>query len=148
MRSLLVSLLCLGLIACSRESNSVEDFNSRPVTLPDRTTVKAEVMMNATDMRRGMMFRDSFPEGRAMLFIHSSPGSYPYWMFQVKMPLDIVWMDKNRRVVEISENSPPCKTKASDCPNYGGNRTALYVIELPGGYAKKHGVREGEVLQF
>ena len=42
----------------------IEDFNSQTVTLPDGTKVKAEVMMNPKDMARGMMFRDTFPEGR------------------------------------------------------------------------------------
>jgi uncharacterized membrane protein (UPF0127 family) len=149
MRVLFLVPLCLCLAACSNDTATIEDFNSQTVTLPDGTKVKAEVMMNPKDMMRGMMFRDTFPEGKAMLFIHNSPTNQPYWMYQVKVPLDIVWMDKNHRVVEMVENAPPCKTeKASGCPNYGGNRTYSFVIELPGGYARKHGVREGEVLQF
>ena len=47
-------------------------------------------------------------------------------MYQVKIPLDMVWMDKNRRVVEMAENVPPCKTaKASECPTYGGERLSV-----------------------
>ena len=148
MRALLVLLLCLCLSACSNEATTVDDYNARIVTLPDGTTVKAEVMMHPTDMARGMMFRDSFPEGRGMLFIHSTPAQYSYYMFQVKIPLDIVWMDQNRRVVEMHENVPPCTAKATECPTYGGNKTASYVLELPAGYARKHGIREDAVLQF
>ena len=66
-------------------------------------------------------------------------------MYQVKIPLDMVWMDKNRRVVEMAENVPPCKTaKASECPTYGGERLSMFVLELPAGYARKHGIREGD----
>jgi uncharacterized membrane protein (UPF0127 family) len=46
------------------------------------------------------------------------------------------------------ENAPPCKTKASECVNYGGTEMAMYVLELPGGYARKHGIVKGETLQF
>ena len=74
MRALLLVSLCLGLAACSNDSTSVEDYDARSVTLPDGTIVKAEVMMNPTDMARGMMFRDTFPEGRGMLFIHGVGG--------------------------------------------------------------------------
>ena len=65
-------------------------------------------------------------------------------MYQVKIPLDMVWMDKNRRVVEMVENTPPCKTKASECPNYGGNRTYdRSCSNCPAGMPRKHGIREG-----
>lgn len=148
MRVLLLVFLSLCLAACDREAASIEDYSARSVTLPDGTVVKAEVMMTPTDMARGMMFRDSFPEGRAMLFIHPSAGNHEYWMYQVKVPLDIVWLDKRKLVVEIAENAQPCTTKASECPKYGGKRIANFVVELPGGYARKHGVREGEMIQF
>jgi uncharacterized protein len=149
MRALLLVSLCLGLVACSNDSTSVEDYDARSVTLPDGSLVKAEVMMNPTDMARGMMFRDKFPEGRGMLFIHGSEDNHRYFMYQVKIPLDMVWMDKNRRVVEMAENVPPCKTaKASECPTYGGERQSMFVLELPAGYGRKHGIREGTILQF
>ena len=149
MRALLFVSVCLFLVACDREpAASLDDFNARGITLPDGTVVKAEVMTHPQDMARGMMFRDSFPEGRAMLFIHNTPGRYSYWMYQVKLPLDIVWLDKSRTVIEIVENAPPCLTKSSECAQHGGNRMAMYVVELPGGYGRKHGVAEGATLSF
>ena len=42
-----------------------------------------------------------------------------------------------RNIVEIVQNAQPCKTQASKCPQYGGNRISSYVIEIPGGMAKK-----------
>ena len=154
MRALLFVSICLFLVACDREpAASLEDFNARGITLPDGTVVKAEVMTHPQDMARGMMFRDSFPEGRAMLFIHNTPGRYPYWMYQVNLPLDIVWMDRQKRVVEIVENAPPCKGKASECQvqgagTYGGSEIASFVLELPAGSARKHRIVKGEFLRF
>jgi uncharacterized protein len=146
-RSLLIAVMC-ALAGCGGKEDALEEYATRPVKLPDGTTVRAEVMIRDTDMMRGMMFRDKFPEGRAMLFIHGKPGKYSYYMFQVKLPLDIVWLDNQRRIVEIAENVPPCTTKASECPNYGGTKEALMVLELPGGYGRKHGIRIGEVLSL
>ena len=153
MRVLFLVSICLGLFGCGGGSDAVEDYNSRAVTLPDGTIVKAEVMMNKADMARGMMFRDTLPEGRGMLFIHGAPERYPYWMYQVKIPLDIVWMDRQKRVVEVVENAPPCRGKASECQTpgagtYGGTEVATFVLELPGGYARKHGIVKGEFLRF
>jgi len=97
---------------------------------------------------RGMMFRDSLPEDRGMLFIHGEPGRYSYWMFQVRIPLDMLWLDANRNIVEISADTPPCQTAASQCPKYGGNQAALMVLELPGGSVKKHGLQVGQTIAF
>ncbi len=142
---LVIAVLLNG---CSDAPGTIEDFSARAVTLPDGTVVQAEVMTKPTDVQRGMMFRDTFPEGRAMLFVHGKTGRYQYWMYQVKVPLDIVWMNKDHVVVEISPNTPPCTTQASKCPQYGGNEDALLVLELPAGNAAKHRVKVGEVLRF
>ena len=148
-RIVLIVSFSVLLAGCSRDSDSeVRDFNSREVILPDGTKISAEVMTKEMDMRRGMMFRDTFPEGRGMLFIHGGPGQYPYWMYQVKLPLDIIWMDPSGRIVEVVENAPPCTTVASQCKNYGGNQTAQVVLELPAGYGRKHGVVVGDIIRF
>ena len=141
--------VALALLAgCGTNSDAVDEFNTTKVTLPDGFVIRAEVMRNEVDMRRGMMFRDSVPVDRGMLFIHGSPGKHTYYMYQVKIPLDIIWLDPRNNVVEISENTPPCTTKASECPVYGGKHDALVVLELAGGVARKHGVKPGATIQF
>ena len=135
--------------ACgSGGDDAVNEFNTQRVTLPDGFVVRAEVMRKAEDMMRGMMFRKSVAENRGMLFIHGKPGKYTYYMYQVEIPLDIIWLDTQKRVVEISENTPPCKTNASQCPLYGGTKDALVVLELGGGVARKHGVQIGARIEF
>ena len=77
------------------------------------------------------------------------PGGTNTWTYQVKIPLDIIWMDHRRRVAEMSANTPPCtSTSARTCPNYGGHEKALYVLELAGGMAAKYGVQVGSILDF
>jgi uncharacterized membrane protein (UPF0127 family) len=133
---------------CGERTASLDALREREVVLPSGKKIRAEVMMTPQEMQRGMMFRDSLPQGRGMLFIHNRPGNYRYWMYQVRIPLDIIWMDANRRVVEISADTPPCKTPASQCPNYGGNEVAQYVLELAGGEARRLGIQVGNILKF
>jgi uncharacterized membrane protein (UPF0127 family) len=142
-------LCCMAGAGCSEQRPvTLEEFGTRVVTLPDGQRIRAEVMMRPEDMMRGMMFRDSLAPNRGMLFIHDRPGEYTYWMYQVRIPLDIIWMDKNRRIVEMSPNTPPCKTKASQCPSYGGHKEAMMVLELAAGSIEKHHLRVGDVLDF
>jgi uncharacterized membrane protein (UPF0127 family) len=127
---------------------TLEDLETRMVTLPGGQRIRAEVMSRGEDMMRGMMFRDSLAPDRGMLFLHAQPGNYTYWMYQVKIPLDIIWISTDHTIVEISADTPPCKTRASECPAYGGHATSRYVLELAGGMAKKYGLKEGDRLEF
>ncbi|HET8549886.1 MAG TPA: DUF192 domain-containing protein [Bryobacteraceae bacterium] len=143
-----LSVAALLLCGCS-DKDTLNELGTTIVTLPDGQKIRAEVLTHAKDMLRGMMFRDSLPKDCGMLFIHGSPGRYPYWMYQVNVPLDILWIDPNKNVVEVSLDTAPCRSKsAQECPNYGGNAVAVYVLELAAGTARKHGVNVGSRLSF
>jgi uncharacterized membrane protein (UPF0127 family) len=145
----LLMLLVLAATGCGDpETSGPEVLGMRTVKLPNGEQVRAEVEIDAMDMQKGMMFRDSLARGHGMLFVHQKPGLYPYWMYQVRIPLDMIWMDTSHRIVEISADTPPCKTKASLCPNYGGHETAQFVLELGGGEARRSGLSLGQMLEF
>lgn len=147
MRYFALSLLLI-LAACGQKPTTMEDFNTRDVTLANGKTIHVEVMLDATDMLRGMMFRTSLDPARGMLFIHRTPGTYGYWMYQTMIPLDIIWMDASKQVVEIVNSAPPCKTEASKCPHFGGTETAQFVLEIGSGLAKQNGIRIGDTITF
>jgi uncharacterized membrane protein (UPF0127 family) len=127
-----------------------DDVGTNPVLFPDGTTIRAEVMLNSLDLARGMMFRDRMQPNRGMLFIHDKPGPQRYWMYHVKIPLDLVFMDVERRIADISADTPPCppEKSASQCPTYGKADKVRYVLELAGGDAAKHKLKIGDELKF
>ena len=118
------------------------------IMLPDGSTVHVELANTEAERAYGLMGRTKLPEGRGMLFIHDQPGHYAYWMYHCKIGLDIIWMDPNHRIVEMSPDTPPCKGKASTCPSYGGHAVSLYVLELPVGSIKKHNMAVGQIVNF
>jgi uncharacterized protein len=118
------------------------------VMLPDGSTVRVELATTEKERAYGLMGRTRLPEGRGMLFVHESPGHYGYWMFHCQIGLDIVWMDQNRRIVEMSPRTPPCTGSAESCPTYGGKQLSLYVLELPVGDIQKHRLAIGETVDF
>jgi uncharacterized membrane protein (UPF0127 family) len=148
MRSFPLLIVLVTLTACGDKPATMEDLNTRDVTLPGGQVIQAESMVDATDMLRGMMFRTSLAPNRGMLFLHRAPGNYSYWMYKTLIPLDIIWMDSSKRIVEIAANAQPCKTEASQCPHYGGHETAQYVLEISGGMAQKYNVRVGDSIAF
>jgi len=79
----------------------------------------------------------------------SSEASFAYFMYQTKIPLDIIWISRQHQVVEISANTPPCPSKsASACPSYGGNKKAQFVLEVNAGIAAANGLKIGDFLDF
>jgi uncharacterized membrane protein (UPF0127 family) len=145
--ALLAVLVCCG---CSPKSgDALEDqITTRTITLPDGTEIRVEVLIKPADMARGMMYRDPLPRGRGLLFVHQRPDYYRYWMSNVKAPLDIIFMDANRQIVEISADTPPCTTKPADCLLYGGHQLEQYVVELRAGEARRLGLHSGQTLGF
>jgi uncharacterized membrane protein (UPF0127 family) len=142
--------VCAGVTcACGPKPSEVGDLNITEVTFPNGKTVAAETMLREIDQMRGMMFRDSLAQDRGMLFVHPAEGNYAYWMYQCRIPLDIIWMNHERRIVEISANTPPCpSTSAKECPSFGGHEKARYVLELAGGGAAMYGLHVGDMLSF
>jgi len=144
---LALAIVCLT-YGCGPSDSDATLQSIRVVTLPDGAEMKAEVKVTQAEMAKGMMYRNSIPDDQGMLFVHGSPGLYPYWMANCKFPLDIIWMNSNHEVVEISAKTPPCPEGGSDCPNFGGHVTAQYVLELGGGQAARHNVQQGSNLKF
>ena len=65
-------------------------------------------------------------------------------MYQTCIPLDIIWMDSNHRIVDADEYAQPCKTQASKCPKYGGKQISAFVLEIGAGMARRFGLQLGQ----
>lgn len=141
-------LLAIVLSGCASKPQDPSDLGTYVIGMPNGEEVRAEVLYHRTDLIRGMKYRDSLPEGRGMLFVHGKTGRYPYWMHEVKVPLDIIWLDINKNVVQLIHQAPPCPGPANTCKFYGGQFDALYVLEVPAGAAKRYGLRPGATLKF
>jgi uncharacterized membrane protein (UPF0127 family) len=138
-----------ALTACSEtKSMQPDQLNTQLIKLPGGQTIRAEVMFRREDVMRGMKFRESLAPDHGMLFLHATENYYPYWMYEVKIPLDMIWMTRERRIVEIISNVKPCPGPPENCPSYGGRQKAAYVLELAGGMADKYGLKEGMGLEF
>ncbi|MBV6430445.1 MAG: hypothetical protein IANPNBLG_00557 [Bryobacteraceae bacterium] len=146
---LIVMIGWMWMAGCNRQVSSEEAISLKPVTLPGGQQVMAEVMLRPEDMMRGMMYRASLAPDRGMLFVHARPGKYTYWMHNVRIPLDIIWMDSGHRIVEMSPETPPCLERDPvKCPQYGGRENAQFVLELAGGMAARYGLAVGQIVSF
>lgn len=119
----------------------------RTILFPRGTKIDAEVADTPERRSVGLMFREHLRAGAGMLFIFSEPHPYRFWMKNCKFPIDMIWLNRQKEIVYISENTPPCKS--DPCPHYGPtDRDALYVIEVAAGFAKKEQLKLGTKVRF
>ena len=146
-----VSLMAAaGLASCSDpQSNASPNLDGVSITLPDGAVIRAEVVSTPEGQQRGLMFRRELAPDRGMLFNFTSYEQRPFWMFQTLIPLDIIWVDPEGVIVEISADTPPCgSTNPGDCPNYGGSVKSQSVLEIAGGQAAAHRLKVGDRIRF
>jgi uncharacterized membrane protein (UPF0127 family) len=79
-----------------------------------------------------------------MIFVFPAAGFYPFWMKNTLIPLDMIWLDAQARIVSIAVSVPPCK--ADPCPSYAPDGNATYVIEVVSGFARQHHLKKGDHL--
>lgn len=106
---------------------------------------KLEVARTPQQQAIGLMYRRFLPENQGMLFPFTPPQRVSFWMKNVVMSLDMVFV-RNGKVVDIASEVPPCK--AEPCPVYGPPMEIDHVIELRGGRAKALGLKPGDSVSF
>ena len=109
------------------------------------TEIRAEVADTLIKRTRGLMFRKSLPENEGMLFIFDEEDCYSFWMMNMSFPIDIIWINKEKEVIDITKNVQPCKLI---CPTYKPKEKAMYVLEVNANFTEEHDVEIGKPLEF
>jgi len=107
---------------------------------------EVELAITQEEQMRGLMFRKSLDKNKGMLFVFPEEDAYPFWMKDTLIPLDIIWINKNKEIVFISENTPPCKE--NNCPIISTDQKAKYVLEINAGISKEVGLKVGDRLEI
>ena len=119
------------------------------LTLPSGKVLQTEVMVKDEDRAMGLMFRPSLPLDHGMLFLFERPDFHGIWMKNCKFPIDILWLDADRKVVHLAEKVPPCTAKVdASCEVYYPIARASYVVELNAGQARREKALVGSTVAF
>lgn len=119
-------------------------MTSAYVIFQDGTRVRVDVAETDEARARGLMFREALAEDEGMLFTFDRSRRYGFWMKNVRMPLDIIWLDERGHVVWMVQSAPPCE--AEPCPMLVPDAKASCVVEVTGGFARRHGVAVGDTV--
>lgn len=95
---------------------------------------EVELAVTREERGQGLMHRGALAPNQGMLFVYPGPQIVSFWMKQTLIPLDILFFDREGRLVQFFEDVQPCRV--SPCKTYTNTEPAQYVLELPAGSAK------------
>lgn len=107
--------------------------------------IQLEVARTPQQQATGLMYREALADDRGMLFTFDPPRPVQFWMRNVVIDLDMVFMHDGK-VAAIAANVPPCRT--TPCPTYGPDVAIDQVIELRGGRAAELNVQVGDIISI
>ena len=152
----LVALAAIALILprfFSNESNRVQEIEITPQDI-DFTrdgevsifkndsliqTIEVEFAKNDEERALGLMYRSSMDEHQGMWFIFPEEAPRSFYMRNTEIPLDIIYLDKDKKVVSIAKNARPY-----DETSLPSEKPAMYVLEINGGLSDKWGIEKGD----
>ena len=155
----LVALAAIALILprfFSNESNRVQEIEITPQDI-DFTrdgelsifkndsliqTIEVEFAKNDEERALGLMYRSSMDEHQGMWFIFPEEAPRSFYMRNTEIPLDIIYLDKDKKVVSIAKNARPY-----DETSLPSEKPAMYVLEINGGLADKWGIDKGDRVE-
>jgi hypothetical protein len=105
--------------------------------------VRVELARSDEERRRGLMYRRNLDAGTGMLFIFDRPEPQKFWMKNTFIPLDMIFIDEQRRVIFVEENAEPLTLDPR-----GPDMPALYVLEVPGGWSRTAKIAPGTKVEL
>jgi len=88
--------------------------------------------------------REKLAENQGMLFVFDHTDYHSFWMKDMRFAIDIIWIDENKKVVDITHNAEPESYPKIFKPSL----PAQYVLEVNAGWAEEHRVKVGDLADF
>jgi len=117
-------------LTISRDNKTIETF-------------KVEVADSEPEQEKGLMYRKSIGNREGMIFLYNSEKIQTFWMKNTYIPLDMLFIDKSKKIVGMLKNVPPLNEEQRSV-----SVPSQYVLELKSGVADELGVQVGDLVGF
>ncbi|MBI1980786.1 MAG: DUF192 domain-containing protein [Methylocystis sp.] len=138
----LLLLSFLALLACAAARAEPANDIARIVTATGEHAFKVEIADTPETRARGLMFRKSMPADQGMLFDFLSEGPVSMWMKNTYIPLDMVFIRRDGRVVGVAADAQPFSERIISSPE-----PAYAVLELNAGAARRISLAPGDQVR-
>ncbi|WP_254054988.1 DUF192 domain-containing protein [Kiloniella sp. EL199] len=101
-----------------------------------------EIASSNEERSQGLMYRKNMATNAGMLFVYEKPNNIMMWMKNTYIPLDMLFLNSEGKIVYIKENTTPHSTKT-----ISSDQDVIGVLELNAGTAFKLGIKVGDIAQ-
>ncbi len=108
-----------------------------------RHAFRVEVARSRFEQARGLMFRTEMGADEGMIFPMDPPQMASFWMKNTVIPLDIIFIGRDRRIINIAADAVPYSETPLDA-----HGLAAAVLELNGGRAAELGIAPGDPVTW
>ena len=110
-------------------------------------SIKVELALTPAEQARGLSGRESLKDDEGMLFVFSDQDknkTHKFWMKDMNFPIDMIWIDKDKKVIYIKKDARP-----ESYPNlFGPDVASQYVLETVSGFADKNNLKIGDGVEL
>ncbi len=141
-RPLFAVLLLFLVAAPATLAQSLQTFPTGELTIESAKGAHkftVEIATTPAQMEQGLMFRRKMAPDAGMLFVFNTPSKASMWMKNTFIPLDMLFIDPEGRIINIAERRVP-----ESLDTTGPAAPARAVLELNGGTAQRLGIKPGD----
>ena len=145
-----VGLIVLLIVFSDAFVTNTENANNEQLAVvtffPNNSTsvvMTCEVASSHEERLMGLMFREELPVGEGMLFVYEYPHNVSFWMKNVLIPLDIIFLNESGTVINVEEADVEIDVPDEEIESYFSGGSAQYVVEINQGLCKLYGIGVG-----
>jgi uncharacterized membrane protein (UPF0127 family) len=144
--SALIAFIMIGLsigISVSKKSCD-ETYRQDKIISVNKHMIIVQVAKSDYQRQQGLADKSCLQAGHGMLFQFEKTGNYPFWMKDMKFPIDIIWINSAHEAVSIQADATP----SSYPKTYVNQDPAIDVLEIPAGQAASLGIQTGTKFSY
>lgn len=145
-------VLLLVIVVASRYSSTyftdgILPFMRTSTATVNKQTFKLYLANSDKDRMIGLSEKSSMPQDYGMLFEFEKADYYPFWMKNMKFPIDIIFI-KDNKIVTIYQNLQPPASAEDSLPILKPESEANKVLEINAGLSQKYNLKKGDEVQI
>jgi hypothetical protein len=156
----IVGLILIALVTLGFGQATTKRLNNFPQPLPveiapylgrkirlnfnNGAEFEVELAQTEAEQIQGLSGRAQLGATEGMLFVYATTTIPSFWMKEMNFSLDIIWLDQNQKIADITLNISPATFPTTFSPK----KPVQYVLEVPAGTAVKNNLQLGDLIHF
>lgn len=139
-----IILICLILIFIIFRPSEPETINIQI----NNNSYNLEIAKTISQKSKGLSQRNNLCQNCGMIFVFPTDSIWPFWMKDTFIPLDIIWINKENKIVSIQTAQPEYNVSQSQLKIYKNDIPAKFVIEINANQAQQLNLKVGDYINL